>query len=140
MSRSHHLAAVVLALTVGLAAVPTTFGGSADRTHGKVRIRLTGSPTKAGPECARGIQGHFRLSGALSDRGWFSTTLLVCHAADPFVTVLYGTKGSIRITSDWPHWSVTGGSDGYAGLRGRGTVSGWHSGIVNLTMIGTVVG
>ena len=120
--------AVVLSAQVGVTAAATdTSGALASGTlQGKVRIHLAGTLT-IGPECLRVARGRFTLSGATSDRGTFVNRFLDCHrplVQSRFQRRLHGGKGTIRITGRRGYWSITGGTEAYAGLRGRGRQAG----------------
>lgn len=126
---------VVLALQAGstAAATGTSSVRASEATRGKVRIELRGRALGA-----RGNEGRFTLSGALSDRGRFVDR-------PGFVThrTLYGAKGTMRIAigpqGPGPmRWRITRGTKGYAGLRGRGQERGLYDRTMHITMTGTV--
>lgn len=125
---------VGLALHAGSTTAATGTSSASARSgaaQGKVRIELRGRVLGA-----RGNEGRFTLSGALSDRGRFVDR-------PGFVTprTLYGAKGTIRIAvGHLGRWRITRGTKAYAGLRGRGQEHGLYDRTMRMriTMTGTV--
>ena len=122
---------LVLAVQAGstAAATGTSSASASEAAQGKVRIELRGKVLGA-----RGNEGRFTLSGALSDRGRF-----VDKPSLVIPRTLYGAKGTIRITvGPRGRWWITRGTKAYAGLRGRGREGGLYDRNLRITMTGTV--
>lgn len=107
--------------------------------QGKVRIHLQGSVS--GSQFAAFGRGRFTASGAISDQGRFVDEFHGIHPLrEPHTRMLYGRRGMLLIDVDRDgRWRVARGTKAYAGLRGRGTLTGRYAfrGI-DATMIGTV--
>jgi hypothetical protein len=125
---------LVVGAGVASGAGRTPAGSVSEALQGKVRIKVEGDRQ----------EGRFIMSGAISDRGRYLDT---GGGGLIGVRILFGAKGTIWIKvgelKPAPcqcNWRITGGTKGYAELRGRGQESGFYRGqTVNVTMSGTVL-
>jgi hypothetical protein len=99
-----------LALQAAAAGNGTTAAGNGGALRGPVTMICGGTLT--GASIGSGT-GRCTIDGAVTDAGRF----VYARSGDRAV---FGRKGTIWMTADGPRWEITGGTRGYARLRGRG--------------------
>ena len=127
MTKTMILAGVVFALAVG---VPASLAKSQQEhgLSGEITVRST--ETLGGAEVTNGgvaARGHFRISGAITDKGKVTDYRTVKSGVALIRRVTVGARGSITFLitihigdSSPAPWKIISATRAYKGLRGKG--------------------